>query len=238
MKKKDLEKHFKADRWNGGYLLFSKEEGSGRRIVYKYLCFAKKDGKGLSVEGNKPTTSIETLIHQVDEHVKSLPYDSEYYLPLYRKGTFEEFIIRDYLHEIGFKWTNRYDNYESFSLEKKNIYGGKGVDVNINIKNLSSHSFKDAIPDEVSIALFTSQFSWMEVISKREVESIKKAIDTLLKPLMLSNSVDSFVVSEKMNNVDKNIDIELNQISKNLDHYSVSFKKELKEKMMKLVESL
>jgi len=234
---KELSTHYKIDKYNNGYLLFSKEDGSGKRIVHKYLC-ELKEGKtkgSFYVGNNISTKKIEDIVDQVDNFIKNLPYDSEYYLPLYRNGTFEEHIIHDYLSDLGFKSDGGIFGTSCYKLVKKNVYGGNGVDVTFMIDGISS--FDEEIPKNTKIAITTNTYSYVSITTNRDVESIKKAIDSLLKPLMISNSIESFVIADKLKN-NTDIDIQLNKLTNDLNIQSTSYKEELKKKMQEIIETL
>ena len=129
---------------NGKYMVHEKEPGNSR-MVRKYLCLINKKGGSFYVDGFKPTTHIDVLESQIREYTTSLPYDSEYYYPLYIKGLFEEFIIIDYLYSIGFKTSRSGGSGRSFELKDKNFYGFKSSDFSISFGGLDpwDHTGRD-----------------------------------------------------------------------------------------------
>jgi hypothetical protein len=118
---KNINSLYDVQEHDGFLLLWSKTE-SGRRYPHKFICSLQEltvpyEGKGrkskkvvgtgfFTVFGSDlpPTQNIKTLLDNIDKHVASLQYDQEYYIPILRKGLFEDFIIHDYLvDELGFK---------------------------------------------------------------------------------------------------------------------------------------
>ena len=243
MKFEDLQKRFQVSKLkhNGKYLVFDKDTSKGSRMVHKYLCQVGRKGYYFFVEGFKPTRDIDVLEKQVRDYVKALPYDSEYYMPLYREGIFEEHIIHDYLVERGFKNEGDY----SYTLNDKNIYGFKSSDVSITLSGLdpwafglnSSPSGKTILPKEVKIILWTGRYSWVEVVTKREVEDIKKGLDSMLKPLYITDSVDNMQRAEKLNNVG-DVEMTLNVITQSYDHGTMEFKEVLKKQLQETLAKL
>jgi hypothetical protein len=218
------------------YLLFDKEPNSGSRMVYKYLTKIEFKDNQARVIGNKskPTRYIKELNKQIKEKINSLPYDSEYYMPLYRKGTFEYFVIYDYLREIGFKHSNSYNSSDFFVLRKDNVYNYSTGSISISINGLSTSG---KIEDEINIMLYTGEYSWIEVKAKRKVKDIKTAIDSLLKPLLVSESVNFFETSEKLDNF-KDVEITVKKMENMFSVKSESYKKELKKRLLEMAEKL
>jgi hypothetical protein len=108
----------------------------GRRSRYKYLASINKKGKSFWVDGFKPTTKINILKSQIDEFIKSLPYDSEYYNPIFRVGVTEEHIMIDHLDSLGFNYGGSNYNSSYFEYNKKSIYGHKLTNVSLSIVGL------------------------------------------------------------------------------------------------------
>lgn len=218
------------------YLLFDKEPNSGSRMVYKYLTKIEvKDNTARVVGHFKPTRYMKELDKQIEKKINSLKYDSEYYMPLYRKGLFEHFIIYDYLHEIGFEQEGKYNTVEFFVLKQKNAYNFSSGTISISINGLCG--YQDILPKEVKITLHTGKYSWVEVKAKRKVEDIKQAIDSLLKPLLVSESVNFFETSEKLDNF-KNVEIVIKKMDNIFSVKSESYKKELKKRLLEMAEKL
>lgn len=85
--------------------------------------------------------------------------------------------------------------------------------------------------------LHTGNYSWVEVIVNRDVENIKKGIDSILKPLLLTDSVSNLNKSELLKNV-SNIDIYMNAITTNLSIVSQEYKDTLKQKLTETLQML
>ncbi len=205
------------------YLIYSLTE-PGQRMCYKYLGLISK------TQLNK-LKNIDELNNWLNNYALSFEYDLEYYYPLYRNGTFEEFVILDYLRDIGFKHST--DNF--FSYKPKDIYKGNTTEITISINGLDS--FKE-IPEIVNINLWTGKYSWVSVEVPRNVKAIKEGIDSLIKPLLVTESVANFNTSEKLlNTID--IDILLQSVNtQSLAITSQDYKQELKAKLLAMAETL
>lgn len=258
---KNLKSLYDVQEHDGFLLLWSKTE-SGRRYPHKFICSLKEltvpyDGKGrkgkkvvgtgfFTVFGSDlpPTQDVNTLLENIDKHVASLPYDQEYYIPTLRKGLFEDFIIHDYLvNTLGFK----YSGYV-YEMSQKNIYNFSshkfaisfcGLDANetLSYKNWNN---EEALPKKVSIKLHTGDCSWVEIEVDRNVEDIKTGIDSMLKPMLISDSVSSFTTSERMKKCDFS-DLELifnNFDMKSGELLSVDYKSTLKNKLLQIASAL
>lgn len=221
----------------GKYLVFSRTE-HGMRMVHKYLCLINKRGAKFFIDGFKPTGNLIELEGQINKYIKALPYDSEYYMPLYREGVFEEHIIHDYLNSLNFK----HQGNDFYTLEDKNIYQYKTSNIDISFGGLSWHDglFFDKDKNStnvVRIFLHTGRYSWVETNVARNVNSIKEGIDSLLKPLLITDSVNLFTKSEQLKNVG-DIDIYLKGITESLDIASVDYKATLKHKLQEVLNTL
>ncbi len=117
----ELKLHFDVFKNGDKYLIH--EYNKGRRMVNLFLCEVSYKNGYWKVAEFKPTKDIERLKSNINEYVKSLPYHSEYYYPLYREGIFEEHIIHDYLSDLGFKYSSGYNNTDIYHNENRDIYG-------------------------------------------------------------------------------------------------------------------
>ncbi len=182
------------------------------------------------------TSDIQQLCADVVKHVKSLPYDSDYYMPMNRKGIFEYFITHDYLRAIGFKSTKSCDT--SYVREADTIYGGKTGKIVISFKGLDPMGDfmdrSDTLSDTIQIFLHNGDYSWVETKVPREVEAIKAGIDGLLKPLLLTNAANDVATADKLST--QNVDALLHELDKNMS--LVSSKVEMKKKLQAFVDAL
>lgn len=204
----------------------------GKRSVYKYLATVNKKGKSMFVTGYKPTTKIDVLKQQINDFVSSLPYDSEYYSPLYRKGYREEIITRDYLESIHFT-RNSYGVDDYYILETPSIYGYQATKVSLFFTGLDAFN---GISETVDVRLSTGDYSYVSCTCKRNVQDIIKAIDSLLKPLLLTESVSNINVSKKLKNTGS-VDIILKQLQ-GLDIKQTDIKQYLKNELLKIANEL
>lgn len=193
------------------------------------------------VQGFKPTNKLEVLEQQVKDYTSSLPYDSDYYCPRWREGLFEELIIHDYLGSIGFKNPMYSSSQDYYELTDKNIYGFETSKVAISIWGLCGwDNYKDGkfnLPKEVRVVLHTGDWSWMEVKAKREVEDMKKAIDSILKPLCLTDSASNMKKAMLLTNV-SNVEMTMNKLMMSYEVGSTDFKDTLKKQLEETLAKL
>ena len=223
---KELKKEYDyVVKFNNQYLIHSK---GGKRSVYKYLATVNKSGGSMFVTGYKPTTKIKKLKEQVEDYVSSLPYDSEYYSPMFRKGYREEIIVHDYLESI--KFSHLGDGI--YKLNTPSIYGYQATNVTISFSNLSCFG---KIKDNIEIRLSTGNFSWVTAKCKREVDDIIKTVDSLLKPLLVTESVSNVKISDEM--VMSDVNLTLKKL-KGLNIEETDMKEYLKKQLLTIANTL
>lgn len=194
------------------------------RTVYKYICSIEKTkGYKFNVIGFEPVNTFAQLEKQIKEYLEGLEYDSEYYSPLYREGFGQELLIRDLLHEYGFKTSYHYD---SFRLDRKSIYGYDATNVSVNY-------YIDVDNKEIRIILHTGRFSWVQTKCSFDFKDIHKSLDGLLKPLFLTEGVENIKTSDKMQN--SNIEAVIKQLQ---GFDEITSKVELKDKLLELANTL
>jgi hypothetical protein len=240
MRVKDLTDNYRVLKRGELYHLYDPEAGSGSRNVYKYLCSIKKEGptKFKIKGGRKSTTKFEELQDMIDRRLKSYKYNSEYYDPNYRKGIFEEFVIMDYLGTIGFK-RDGYTNGDFYVLDTKNAYGFKTVDVQISFDGLECFNevYKTGkTPKEVRMSLWRHDGGWYSSKCKRNVKDIIEMIDSMIKPLFISDSANLMVHAEKMETVE-DVDVLMKKVS-GLNIDSMNIKSYLKEQLLEMANKL
>lgn len=245
---KDIKTRYKVSKYkHEGKYIISHLTQTGMRLCDKYLCLLNKKGNKFHVDGQKPTADLNVLEKQVNDYVSSLPYDSEYYYPTLRKGLFEHYIIHDYLKSLGFKNPQYSRSNELYVLEDKNVYNYVSQKIEISISGLDvwgglfmsngNDTSKNILVEDVKIQLHCGDYSWVEIKVKREVESIKKGIESLIKPLLVSDSVYNFNKAEELVNAE-GIDIVLNKINNNITTTSVEYRTILKKKLLDIAEKL
>lgn len=226
---------YKVTPHDGKYLLFDPKENSCTRFVYKYLaCIEFNKGKA-NVVGFPQTTSLSVLEKQVAEYTQSLPFDSGYYNPMLREGLMVEMVIYDYMESIGFVLDNGYDGCGGWILKEKDVYGSSLMDKPITFRNLKNGFLRLDPTIDVSINLWLGGCEWVSVKTKRDPQAIIDGINGLLKPYLLSSGIKMVQTSDKMYNV--GVDVMLNRL-KDLDTISTEYRAELKEKLLKLVDTL
>ena len=244
---KQINNHYKLEKYRENknqFLVFSNTPGSCNRMVYKYFCLITKNGTKFFVEGFEPTNKIYVLKSQIEQYVASLKYDSGYFNPHFIPGLAEELIIYDYMREIGFERPT-YSSGNFYAPSKKNIYGYNSTDITISFNGLDKWENRsgglpksDELPEEVTINLWAGPYSWISVKTKREVESIKEGIYSLLKPLLITESVNSFSMSEKLENATMDMDILLKKLTNSLDQSTDNFKSTLKSRLLEIAEKI
>ena len=242
----DLREHYTVDNYKnkpGVYTLCSKEVDITSRLCHKYFCQINYNNRKQEawVNGFEPTNKIEELKKQVESYITSLPYDSEYYYPHWRKGMFVELIVDGYLRGLGFK--NLGSSYgDLWEFNGKNCYG-KSISKIL----LTTHGVVDEYDfkkekfensEEVTLNLNFDDYSWVSCKCKRDVEEIKKSIDSLLKPLMLSESANMFSVGNLMVNADGTVALNMNNLTGTLKINSQEFNVKLKENLLALAATL
>lgn len=240
---KQIKNYFQLEKYRENknqFLVFSNTPGSCNRMVYKYFCLITRQGTKFYVEGFEATNKVDVLKSQIEQYVASLKYDSGYFNPHFVKGLAEELIIHDYLREIGFSRPH-YSSGDIYKVSKTNIYGYISNDITLSFSGLDrweSHRNSNELPKEVKINLWTGDFSWISVKTKREVESIKEGIDSLLKPLLVTESANSFSMSEKLENASMDVDILLKKLTNSLDTSTEDFKSTLKSRLLEIANKI
>lgn len=239
MKITEIEDRYSVLKLKGEYHLFDLNRKG--RFNNKYTCTLIKRGDYFKIKNaDTPGTSkVDILLEYIDTYLKLLPYDSEYYCPLLKDGSFEHFIIHDYLDSLGFEECG-FD--ETYILKMKNVYNYTSSKIKITLDGLSSmgssfRTINDEIPEDVKIILWTGDYSCIRTTVRREVEEIKKGIDSILKPLLVSDSINSYNKAEELKN-HTDIDLTLEKLSTGLNIASTDYKKELKNKLLELVNSI
>jgi len=226
---KEISQHFKVFKWENVYKIHSLTIGG--RSVHRYLCSVEKSGTKFNVIGYKKTGSIEELKVQVVDYVLNLEYDSEYFDPAYREGIKEVHFVHDYLRDLGFK-----NKSNSYIYHPKNIYGGNTTEIIISFYGLDVFGGWDEFnPKEIKISLSTGADSWVSLTVERNMKALQEGIDSLIKPLLLSESSRNITTADKLETVIK--DMTINSIS-GFDIYYADYKKELKEKLLEIIDKL
>jgi len=230
---KNLKNYYNITEHENKYLLFSKTE-QGKRFGRKYKWFLTKENNDFLIEGYAPK-NIQDLIDNVNKKVDFLPYDSEYYTPSLVDGSFEMFIIHDYMISLGFEWDGFIGmgaNISIYKLTNKNIYGKKNVKCKMSFGGLDTFQ-----PEEkISIVIDTSNYSFVEAIVNRNVEEIKKCIDAMLKPLFLTDAAQDIISADKLENTV--VELEKRLLDFSSKDFMYSKKIELKEKLQKIIDLL
>ena len=237
MKQKDLISQLKI----AGYIVYkfkdlihihsSTERG---RMNHKYLCSLEKFNKTYRVYNSEFlfTNSIQGILHQIEQYLENLEYDSDYFYPTYREGLKEELYTLDYLHSLGFK-----SDYNMFTYKPKDIYSGNTTKITLQILGLSDCGYQDSINlEEVEIIKFNSDYSWVTTKVKRDFKSIKEGIDSMLKPLLIAEASKLNILSEQLSYL--NLNLCLKGITDSLDVIEIDIKDKLKQQLTEILNKL
>jgi len=241
---KDLSKFFLLQSYdNGKTQILNALNQYGTYNVRKYVGHIEKIKKGwYKSPGRNATNNLEQLLKDIDDRLKSFKYNSEFYNPLFRAGYFCEIVITDYLRSKGFKHADTYNNCVTYTLGRENVYGLTRGEIALTFINLEcfSHEYKNnKLPETIDISLSTSSKdgSWVSTKSiKRDPDDIIEAIETIMKPLLLSDSVSDYKLASDMNNVG-DIDIVLSKAA-GLGIKSKPYKEELINKLEETLKAL
>lgn len=232
---KELKEKFIVNKYDKGYQLTHRTE-------LNYLVDITFNKSYAELKGYPKTKSIFILEEQIKDYCSKLQFPSYCYNPRYREGLFEEMAVHSYMRKIGFEDNNSWDGGNGcYKLNYgENSYGYTATDVRISFFGLSDDFFaKDSLSrNEVQITLWVSDWSWVSVKTPRVAEEIVKGIDSLIKPLLVSEGTNLVTHSEKLQNVSRDLDITLTQISENGDVFSQQYKETLKAKLLELANKL
>lgn len=216
-------------KWEDKYLISSLTEHG--RFPHKFLCVAEKKGIKFNVVGYEPTAKIDTFKEQVSDYLSKLEYDSEYFNPMLRKGYKEIMYVHDYLTSLGFK--NHHGDI--YILKPKNIYGGVTTSIHISFSGLDKSLFDEEPKDVVTIVLHTGDYSWVNVEVNRDFKSLRRGIDSVLKPLMVTEGIKILETSENM--MFGGVEYIINSL-RGLDITSENYTSALKNKLLEIANSL
>lgn len=214
---------YKAYNRDGNYRICSLS--SHGRFPHKYLCSATKEGNKMGVLGYKLTSSLSEFEKQVDNYLMGLEFDSEYFNPDLRDNYKYEMYIHDYMCKLGFK--NKRDS--EYVYASKDIYGKNSFRIETSFSGIS-------IGDEgknISMLLWIDGYSWIETKLEKSLPKIKEGIDSMLKPLFVSESIKLLALSEEMSFV--NIDLS----KSDMENFTITdYKERLKQELIKMIDKL
>lgn len=228
--------NFKLTKFQNRTLVFEANKGS--YLPHKFLCeIHRTRGGKFFFKDNEPIDKIEVLEKQIRDHVESLPFNSEYYNPMLRPDLFVCLCVTEFLRKLGFK----NENSDFFTLEVKSIYGNKNP-FYLSIFGLESEYFaakngewECKLLPEVKISLSTGEYSFLTVICNRDVDEIIKAINNLLKPLFLSETLEFLKLTDNVKLFDGTSEIkEINSKGET----SEDIRKKLKQQLLEMAEKL
>lgn len=100
-----LEDRYNIIRWEGDYLLYDRNREA--RYSNNGAFVAKIQlNNGKYVFNNQVYTEAEKLIEAIDTYVETLPFNSEFYDPIYRKHVKIQLCCREYLEKLGYTHSN------------------------------------------------------------------------------------------------------------------------------------
>jgi hypothetical protein len=248
MNLKDLKHYFDVEKFvdmnsegqpviKNEYLLWDKDQNSGQMFPRRYFCRIRDIGRGIFIVVDRENNivgefkNIEIITNFIHEYVDSLPYHSDVYYPNYRPGFFISLCVQSFLKKLGFKSDYHVDN--GYVLEIKNIYGGLSSKIELSFDGLGA--FDET--NEINIYLYNSEYSFMKVTCKRNVDSVIKELNGLLKPMFLTNGIKNIELSDMLVVEDFNGSInELNM--KNFSIESSDYKEQLRLKLTEILNKL
>lgn len=190
---KELNNHFYVPSWkmpNGEYKLCSLTEHG--RSPYKYLCNIYKKGTRWGVVGYEPTSKIEVIKEQVNDYLKKLEFDSEYFDPSYRAGLTEVLFVHDYMKSLGFRHHNN-----CYIYDKKNIYDKSTIDITIGFPDLDP-PYDKRMSDTIRISIYHNNCSFTSIESNRNIRDIRESINGLLQPLLIADGLNLITSAVQM----------------------------------------
>lgn len=220
---KEIKKYYRVLKRDGKYHLSTLEVQTTGRDVHKYICSISKDGSSFRLGDKIPTAKIEVLLEQIKEYLTILEYDSAYYNPCYREGVAQDLFVYDKLRDYGYKREHMND---FFSPTRGSIYrlSVSSIQLWYNINE------KDKV---VEMSLAGTGGGWVTTKSSFDFRDIHKTIDSLLKPLLLTEGIQDIQLSDKM--VMGDIDVSINELKGLSIHTS---KLKLKEKLLEMANAL
>lgn len=224
---KILKDYFQVSKMDEKYLLYSLTV-DGKISTKKYLCYLIKKDNKFVLQNGVEFKNIEQCLVEVYKFVEDLPYNSEYYNPMFASGIFEDNVISDYLQKIGFRYNNNYNNTDFYTFCKKDIYGKK-ILMTLSIDELR---FKKDV--KISICYTIEDGSWIELKDiEFNVDAIINAINNILKPLFLYNASMYLNLIKDMN-LNTVCDVKGMTLTKGLNIEET----ELKEKIINQLETM
>jgi hypothetical protein len=228
-------RNLKLTKFQNRTLVFEVSKGS--YLVHKFLCEIHKDKNHFFVEGNEPTNKIEVLEKQIRDHVEALPFNSEYYNPMLRPDLFVSLCVSEFLRKLGFK----NEDVGLFILEVKSIYGNRNS-FHLSIFGLETDDFKAEngeweckLAQEVKISLAVGGYSFLTVTCERNVYEITKALNNLLKPLFISETLEFLKLTDNVKSFDgTSVISEINSKGEKTE----DIRKRLKEQLLEMAEKL
>lgn len=230
----DLKANYIVNKYEKGYQLTGLTD-------LNYLVDISLNKGYAELNGYPKTKDISVLAEQIADYTSKLQFPSYCYNPRYREGLFEELAVHSYMRKIGFEEDNGWYGSGGYKLNQgKNCYGYTATKIIIHFLGLSDDFFtRDSLErNEVSIILTVDEWSFVSVKTTRNAEEIVKGIDSLIKPLLVSEGVNLVTHSDKFTNVSTGMDITLNQISQDGQMLSQEYKDTLKAKLLELAETL
>lgn len=192
---KKLKENYEVYKQNKGvYHIHSKTEHG--RFPHKFLCVVNSL-EGYYWVGNNiddKTKVYEELVYQINYYLDSLEFDSELYFPAYTNLIASELFINDYVKSIGFE--NHGEN--TLIYAPKSIFG-----LNVTTIKFSYHNagmFVD-IEKPIVVSIYSGykniSINIIYVEDRSELfRKIKETINTILKPLFLSEAMKLFKIGE------------------------------------------
>ncbi len=217
-------KRYSITKHGEKYCLFDTEQ-SGKITPHKYVGYLTKNSNDYYLPTGDKVTNLE---QQLTEYKQSLPYNIEYYCPLYRNGLFEELVINNWLKENNFK--NQYDN--NYSLTISNLITGI-TSFNFTFENMDACGYGK----NIKILVWESDYSWTEFECNRSPEDFIQTMLSILNVFVYTQIASLIKLTSETVSFDK-ISMTTIEVTNTLDVVKTDFRQELKQKLQQIIDNL
>lgn len=223
----NLKTRFNIINSENGYCLYDKNREGNYSACGPFVAEVQIDGNRYMYNG-QGYTDVEELAKEIDEYIKTLPFNHEFYHPMYRDNIFIELCCDEYLTKLGFK-----RKMESYGYS--NIY---------EYRNPMTHDIMFLIAIEVDVDKTSGtvirnmhDYRWMET-KFTDLDSAIAGINSLISTDALVSASSGVSVLGKLSEA-RASSIELNQINwGKLTVQTTNMKNQLIEMLEKELETI
>jgi hypothetical protein len=225
MPKKKLIRALESDNFTiysheDGYLMYDNDK-KGVTMNTAYVGFFKltPDNKAYVFNG-KEYSDKDSLLSAMNLYNELLPFNHEYYNPLFKKSYFVEMCVRDYITDIGFE-SGKSAMTQTYVL--KDIYGKETCKLSYEVNDNETSG---------KVTRFISESSFIE-IKFEDLEGAINACNSMIAPYLLA--MDSKIVEVLSKMTDGRVNTEIKSISVDFNKFSLVVKDERK-RLIELLE--